>query len=233
MLSRPVDLATGVGYAVTTEDRSTALSDMLQHSGFDPEILVSHDHEALRSMLPPSRTKLNDALSRLPRLEVCQSLIQIYFDEANWYYTMLDRLYFEDSYRRWMLSCRTKEQTTRDREVMYFPALLFQVLALALDYVPPKSACECLLHSTGHREYDELSTRWVEAGEAVMLILGRRQPTVVSVQADLVRCAWLKNAGHGAEGKEQLDFFDSCIVHLHPAHTFMATSLPKSCTHPY
>lgn len=206
---------------MATEDRSTALSDMLQHSGFDLDIFVGHDHAALRSMSPNRRKKLNDALSQLPHIDVCQSLVQVYFDEANWYYTMLDRFYFDEAYHRWTLS--SKEQSVGDRDVMYFPALLFQVLAIALDYVPPTSACKSLLDRHCERDFDSLSSRWANAGETVMAILGRRQPTVISVQADLVRCAWLKNAGHGAEGNS-LWSIPCCTVHI-----LSFISCPSTC----
>lgn len=203
----PVDLATGVGYAIATEDRCTAFSDMLQHSGFGPDMLVNNDHEALKSMSPHRKRQLNEALSQIPRLDICQALIQVYFDEANWYFTMLDRFYFDEAYRRWTLCWNGKGEAAVDRNVIYFPALLFQVLAVALDYVPPTSACKSLLDRDFPQGRDSLASRWADAGETVMSNLGRRQPTLISVQADLVRCAWLKNAGHGAEGTFALSVF--------------------------
>lgn len=215
----PEDLALNVGYAdpAAAEGRPTALADMLvsaiycvmfdeadgspkTHSSqlLGSNIRTNSGLQALRSLSSSKRTRLGELLSQVPEAFLVQALVQVFFSEANWYFTVLDQYYFEEVQRDWYRFSGDMEQCSINRETVYFPALLFQVLALALSFVPEKSTC-ALLVSQISDDFDSLSQQYSDAGEAILVLLGRRQPSITSVQADVVRCAWLKNSGQGSE----------------------------------
>lgn len=89
-------------------------------------------------------------------------------------------------------------------ETLYFPALLFQVLAIAVQFVVPGTNVELALKSMRNVTLEYISQMLSQRGEDVMNILGRHTPALAAVQADIIRCAWLKNSGRGAESWSSL-----------------------------
>lgn len=80
-------------------------------------------------------------------------------------------------------------------ELRYFPSLLFQVIALSLQFIPPdwdvlpKPSLRGLATS---RTYSDL-------GDELLHFLGRPGFAIAAVQADFLRSSWLKNCGRGVE----------------------------------
>jgi hypothetical protein len=81
---------------------------------------------------------------------------------------------------------------------LFFPALLLQLLAIAIHFVPEQSPVAHAMIQHGTPPTDELSQSYSDVGEAILDLLGRHHHSIIAVQADLMRCAWLKNTGHGA-----------------------------------
>jgi hypothetical protein len=73
--------------------------------------------------------------------------------------------------------------------------MLFQLLSTSLLYLPPGTNIEKSLESAPL----ELSQKYHDAGVEIMYLLGSQGTTLVGVQHDLLRAAWLKNRGRGAE----------------------------------
>jgi hypothetical protein len=81
------------------------------------------------------------------------------------------------------------------RELQYYPAVLFQVLALTLQFLSPDEPVLSKLST------NELSSpqEYSDMGEELLSLLGRQAATVAAVQADFLRSSWLKNCGRGVE----------------------------------
>lgn len=114
---------------------------------------------------------------------------------------MLDRYYFDTAHRNWLMSCPNETSSVHQGflpDILFFPALLQQVLAIAIHFVPEQSVVTHAMVRLGIPPTDNLSQSYSDAGEAILDLLGRHHHSIIAVQADLMRCAWLKNSGHGA-----------------------------------
>lgn len=142
-------------------------------------------------------------VAQLPHFSVIRDLIDLLFSDMDWYLMCLDRCYFEDSLAHWVKVStdvvRDQDLKPLSRELHYFPALLFQVLAVALQFLPLNTtvASSLRLHDTA--SLDKQSECYSKTGLEVMALLGRQQPTITSVEHDLLRLIWLKNCSRGAE----------------------------------
>ena len=80
-------------------------------------------------------------------------------------------------------------------EVRYFPALLFQVIALSLQFVPTGWDTLAGLPASqvsSPQMYSDL-------GDELLSLLGRPGLAITGVQAEFLRSSWLKNCGRGIE----------------------------------
>jgi hypothetical protein len=131
-----------------------------------------------------------------------EELRNVFFSEANWYFSSIDQLYFDQAHRAWSRVWDHDPGATEqhvDAESLCFPALLFQILALGAQFVPPGSALEESTRRPNAPSIDEVSRRLSDTGEKFLSTLGRHWQAITAVQADLIRCAWLKNCGRGSE----------------------------------
>ncbi|KIX07829.1 uncharacterized protein Z518_02483 [Rhinocladiella mackenziei CBS 650.93] len=85
------------------------------------------------------------------------------------------------------------------REMLYFPALLFQVLAQILQALSPQHAAAETLGISNYADCDRLSQSFYLIGNKLVSMLGRHHPTLCSIEHDLVSSCWLKNSGRGSE----------------------------------
>jgi hypothetical protein len=127
-------------------------------------------------------------------------LFYAFFTRANHFNVALDETIFREQLDRWwtlayaVLPKQGPEGIPED--LRCFPALIFQVLAIALQYRPLN--CEPRLDelkfSPSHTIVD-LSTEYSECGTALANFLGRAKPTFVGVQQSFLRDCWLVNSG--------------------------------------
>ena len=169
---------------------------MLQDEDEFQQITSAHNRP-FRS--PVWKTHARTLISQLPSKPVLQQLVDIFFSEVNWHYFILERFYFDDLFSRWQ-STETRSVnylSTQELsiELQYFPALLFQVVALSLQFLPPEALALTQLSSP------ELSSsyKYSELGDELVTVLGRHGVALTAVLADFVRAAWLKNFGRGIE----------------------------------
>ena len=150
-----------------------------------------------------AREKFYDIIAQLPPNFVIRELADVFFSEANWYFGILEPYYFERLYSSWgTLEQITTGQAILDEispELLYFPTLLFQVLAVALQFLPPSASSISILQVGTALACDRLSERYSEKGVELMATLGRYRSTITGVQHDLMRTFWLKNCGRGKE----------------------------------
>lgn len=130
----------------------------------------------------------------------------VFFSEINWYYSLLERHYFDDLQRSWVDTSGYNDGVSRrlpmkyiPRDQLHFPALLFQIIAVALEFLPSDASALGLLSIRNDTARHRLSGHYSGKGMDIMDILGRFHATLTSVQQDLLRSVWLKVFGRGSE----------------------------------
>lgn len=213
-----VNLADSLGYSPLNKIKST-LDDLQQQQGRWPSPI--HQGSTSWSRLPKSTplglnsessASYDSLVARLPSDVVVQDISRLFFDEADWYFCVLDQPYYYELYNLWKsrnsstgpnarnLSRPVPEKpifVRNEDEIRYFPALLFQVLALTLHFLPNSCVSRDLLNLNDHVVADRLSKYYSDTGLEIMATLGRVDSPISAVLTDLLRCAWLKNSGLG------------------------------------
>jgi hypothetical protein len=142
-------------------------------------------------------------VKQLPSNTIAEELVNVFFSEANWYFGVLERHYFDKLHNSWHALSDAMppkgEFGNILRDLQYFPALLFQVLAVALQYLPPNTASARVLHLKDPAACDRLSQEYSRLGMDIMALLGRHNSSPTAVQQDLMRALWLKNCSRGTE----------------------------------
>ncbi|KAJ5985224.1 hypothetical protein N7522_012420 [Penicillium canescens] len=147
-----------------------------------------------------ARKNAQTLVSKLPPRPVLQTLVNVFFAEVNWHYAILERFYFDDLFSRWPHSEELEPVNylgpeELSRELRYFSALLFQVVSLTLQVLPPNHLDMAQISA------DALGTSqtYSDLGDELLSVLGRPGATLSGVQADFLRSSWLKNVGRGTE----------------------------------
>jgi hypothetical protein len=147
-----------------------------------------------------SRINAEMLVSNLPPRPVIQTLVDLFFVEVNWHYFILERFYFEDLFSRWPLGAETEPVSYLSREELftelrYFSAVLFQLIALTLQFLPPDALDLAQLSA------NELATpqTYSDLGDELLSVLGRPGVALAAIQANFLRSSWLKNYGRGTE----------------------------------
>jgi hypothetical protein len=142
---------------------------------------------------------------------VINELVNIYFSEVNWYYPIVERYYFKKVQTSWLGAVQKEDNASEQidllnlpRDILYFPALLFQILAIGLQFAPPDAKASKVLGVGNLLASDRLSRQFSDKGMAIMNILGRYHTTLVAVQHDFLRALWLKDCGRGSESWHSL-----------------------------
>ena len=155
-----------------------------------------------------SMRNLSDLCATIPSQAITRELVELYFSEGNWYFAILERHYFEKLFSSW---CAISYHSTENgqlegwsRDLLYFPALLFQVLAVALQFAPPDIPCVQALGVDNFTQRDRLSSDFSSRGMDIASVVGRHDPAITAIQNDLMRALWLKNSSRGREAWQVL-----------------------------
>ncbi|KAK1963876.1 fungal-specific transcription factor domain-containing protein [Colletotrichum sublineola] len=144
-----------------------------------------------------TKERYKSLIRQLPAKGYIEKLIDVYFREFNHQYYALEEDLFKEQFAEWnnipfnVLSNSGPQGLSPDLRV--FPALLFQVLATALLTLPEGSQefYEHLKYA-GNMTFEDLAADYSESGVGILSLLGKRQITLTTVQADFVRAAFLK-----------------------------------------
>jgi hypothetical protein len=199
-----VNLADSLGYSTHNKIKGTL--DDLQLENANPQVSSRGDRDYGNETEPVSYESL---VARVPCEAIITDIARIYFSETDWYFCALDEPYFNELYQLWKSQKPTRNSKititpsecvlVRDaEEVRYFPAILFQLVALSLHFVPTSCVTRDLLKLKDHRAADRLSKYYSDTGLALTALLGRIDSPIAAVLADVLRCAWLKNSGSGS-----------------------------------
>lgn len=146
-------------------------------------------------------------LEQLPTPDLYPQLIDNYFSQANWNFKTLQPVYFRQLFARWLQTNQEAPSSRRDLqrpshmiEHFYFPALLFQTLAVSLQFLPPTSAIRDALGLRSQADCDRLSHRFSDHGAQIAALFPHHHArSITAVEHDLMRSLWLKNGGKGIE----------------------------------
>ncbi|KAE8362189.1 fungal-specific transcription factor domain-containing protein [Aspergillus caelatus] len=158
-----------------------------------------------RHPLPPSQLcpEALSLISRLPPRQITDEIIEAFFLDVNWHYFIVEKFYFNDLFSRWY-NAETSPVTYLssdglERELRYFPTLLFQIVALSLQFLRPDAAAWRFFGGEAN-----LSQKYSDMGVELLDLLGRQDTALTAVQANLLRASWLKNLGRGIDAWRSL-----------------------------
>jgi hypothetical protein len=167
------------------------------HSTDSPPLLLKLAYN--RADCSGLKEKYKSLIRQLPSKQYVEILLMTYFREVNYEYYPLDENIFRDHLKNWdnlsfSILCKGPKELTGD--LRFFPALLFQILALALQFQPLNydSTLESIKYAAG-MSLDDLASDYSESGAQITLLLGKEQATLVTVQAGFLRTSFLRNCG--------------------------------------
>lgn len=159
--------------------------DVLQSSvDADPDVALKAQYDSFVLRLPPKSYSIG--------------LVSFFFDNVNdLQYSIVEQHFFQPQLDEWWDCISYLPTIGHPRNLPnndeYFPALLFQVIALSLQFLPPTFDIDLEPLKQG-KSLTTLSAEYSNLGCALLDLLGRERPTLSAIQHDLLHSAWLKNA---------------------------------------
>ncbi|EKD19533.1 fungal specific transcription factor domain-containing protein [Drepanopeziza brunnea f. sp. 'multigermtubi' MB_m1] len=188
------------GYAKSSGTTNTALGifKKIENLDADPSSRLPNMASS-SSEYGGLREKYKSMIRQLPAKPYIEQLVACFFREVNWQYCPLDEGPFRDLLKNWhSLSFSTLNKGPQELppDLQFFPALLFQTLAMALQFQPIDydQSLDSLKYAAG-MSLDDLASDYSESGCQILCMLGKRHTTLVTVQAGFLRTAYLKNCG--------------------------------------
>lgn len=197
------------GYAKANGNNNTTLGIFEKIENHDADLSDVPAQAATNSTeYSVLREKYKSSIRQLPSKPYIEKLLPMYFRDVNYLYYPLDEAVFRDHLNNWhnlSFSTLNKGPLELSGDLQFFPALLFQVLALALQFVP--SGYDPSLDSLKYAasmSFDDLANDYSESGVSILNLLGKRHTTLVTVQAGLLRTIFLKNCAMVTESWHSL-----------------------------
>lgn len=167
------------------------------------------NHDAGLSLIPTPTSnsaensgiqgKYKNLIRQLPSKPYIEKLLVTYFREVNYQYYPLDEGIFRDLLKQWealSFSTLSRGPLELPPDLQFFPALLFQCLALALQFQPVEydPTLDSLKYAAS-MSFDDLASDYSESGCQILCLLGKRHTTLITVQAGFLRTSYLKHSG--------------------------------------
>lgn len=149
-----------------------------------------------------SDPKYKELVRQLPTQACIEILIQTFFSDINWQYDLLDEKLFREQLAEWSKISYSDLQAGFERlapRTLVFPALLFQVIAQALLFHSPHDNRINSLMTMAGMTFHDLGTEYSVTGAEILALLGKRDITIATVQAGLLRASFLKSNGKVVE----------------------------------
>ncbi|KAI8960860.1 Orotidine 5'-phosphate decarboxylase [Daldinia sp. FL1419] len=211
---RPSDQLESISVPVKTADfgyssNSVSTLGILRKIESNGEPLAGMPSERFEGDNYGMRERYKTLIRLLPARAYVEKLAAIYFRDINWQYFSIDEPVFYQLMERWysvpfsVLS--TAGLQALDPILRVFPALIFQMLASSLLYLPDDLAetFEALKY-TSNMTFDDLAFDYSESGVSILSLLGKRQMSIMTVLAGWVRAAFLKYTGMVTEAWHQV-----------------------------
>ncbi|TGO86321.1 hypothetical protein BPOR_0313g00010 [Botrytis porri] len=160
---------------------------------------------------------------------IISELVDLFFSELHWYLKVIEEHYFRDLLQSWQDIRNTlsgqSDLGSISKDLLYFPALLLQTLAVSLQFLPPNTEASKTLQLKTLLDCDRLSHEYSKAGMEIMSLLGRHSSTITGVEHDLLKSGWLKNYSRGTEAWHLLG---SAIRQAQDLGLHLQASIPKA-----
>ena len=160
-------------------------------------------HSNGQTITLPNASAYFDILARLPPQPVVEELIRMYFSDENWSFPVLDehrfRLVYEDFKKQRGEAWPPATKICSSPALVAVPALLFSVLAVALQFISTESDVARALSISSPDECDRLSQHFVHSGQEMIHSVRRCKPSTTAIEYHLSTCIWYKNSGNGGE----------------------------------
>ncbi|KAI2617465.1 hypothetical protein GGR54DRAFT_208057 [Hypoxylon sp. NC1633] len=175
----------------------------------DGELLTGMPSETFDGDSFGVRERYKALVRSLPARIYVEKLAEIYFRDINWQYFTIDEPFFRGLMDQWYNMpfnlLTTSGPQALDPMLRAFPALLFQLLACSLLYLPEgtEETFESLKYTT-NMTFEDLASDYSETGVSILTLLGKRQMSIITVLAGWVRAAFLKYTGMVTEAWHQV-----------------------------
>jgi hypothetical protein len=188
------------GYSKTGASNTLAILNEL--SRVDSAATLKHEGPDMTMSRSPSQNdKYLRLLRGLPLRLYVYILVDIFFDQVNWQYSIIDRNYFMsqlDDFYEASHSIFSEEQANISSDVYTFPSLLFQVVGSTFQFLPPdydRSLDDLCMG----RSFDDLAKSYSDSGIELLALFEKESLNLISVQAGFLRITLLKSFGYVVE----------------------------------
>lgn len=155
----------------------------------------------------PGNNWYKSFLRQLPSTTTIENLVSNFFESINWQYSPLDRSAFTGQKARWealnFASLSADVQSVAS-DVYFFPAVLFQVLALSLLYRDSGATDLESIKYTPSMTLDDLAYEYSATGVALSVELSKHCLSLSAIQAGFLRTLFLKTTGRVVESWQSL-----------------------------
>ena len=200
---------------VDQADSSTSWSNtsLDQTPRIEAQQTNSVDETTTQSSASPTRQSglvhsYTELLSYLPPIDTVKKLLDYFFHDLYWGAMAIDKNHFQNLHDCWRAIPISNHFEGCDdlyaQEMRCFPALIFQMLAQALHAISPQHTAAIDLGLRDSSACDRQSEAFHIKGNEIVHLLGRHNPTVCSIEHDVLAFCWLKNAGRLSEAWWQL-----------------------------
>jgi len=152
----------------------------------------------------------NRIITTIPPRPYTMLLVKVFFAECNWIYWCVHPGSFCQLLEEWRESCTSTTPPApshgksgsgeRRRALSQFPALLLQVLAVALQMLPHEHYSQMSqLNILGREDFRSLSAAYSNTACELSTLLAPYQATLPRVQQWFLRASWLKSEGRAVE----------------------------------
>ncbi|CAH0051625.1 unnamed protein product [Clonostachys solani] len=139
---------------------------------------------------------------QLPPQTCIDVLVRTFFSDVNWQYDVLDEKSFRNQLEAWGMVSYSDLNGAFEKltpQTCVFPALLFQVLAQALLFHPSDDKTVLSLMTMAGMTFHDLGVEYSATGAEILEILGKKNITISTVQAGVLRASFLKSSGKVVE----------------------------------
>ncbi|CAG8889839.1 unnamed protein product [Penicillium egyptiacum] len=195
------DKIRGFGYSSHGNHNSMSLLRTIQSYGGQDTSLSNSPAINQPPFRSDANRKYKELVRQLPPPACIDILVQTFFSDINWQYDLLDEGSFREHLDAWGKISYSDLQVGFGRlalGTLVFPALLFQVLAHALLFHPPRDEMIDSL-TMADMTFHDLGAEYSDIGAELLALLGKKDITIALVQADLLRASFLKSSGKVVE----------------------------------
>lgn len=142
--------------------------------------------------------KFKKLVRQLPPQGLAGILIETFFSQVNWQYDLIDETHFRRQWETWQMVSYADIQEPFGRlepEVLVFPALLLEVLAQALLFHRPRDERIKSLITVAGMTFPDLAAEYSDTGFDLLTLLGKRNITIATIQAEILHASFLKSRG--------------------------------------